>query len=97
MKSSELLLGAELFIYTDQKYVTFANLNSCYILCQCSFVEEHGPAILDHSGKNNVIANSLSHLPCHDVLPIPVRESTPVVHFDFTSNSLNFSNDHGLI
>ncbi len=40
-----MLLCAELFIYTDHKNLTFANLNCCGILRWQSFVEEYGPTI----------------------------------------------------
>ncbi len=41
-----MLLGAELFIYTDHKNLTFATLNCCHILCWHLYVEEYGPTIL---------------------------------------------------
>ncbi|KAL7451511.1 hypothetical protein ACHAXS_000262 [Conticribra weissflogii] len=52
-----ILLVAKLFIYTNYKILTFANLNYCCILHWQSFVEEYGPPIIYHPGKK-VIANS---------------------------------------
>ncbi len=53
-----MLLGAELFIYTDHKIVTFATLNCHRKLSWRSYVEEYGPTILCHPGKKNVIVNT---------------------------------------
>ncbi len=66
-----MLLGTYLFIYTDHKNLTLANLNYCQILCWHSFMVEYGPTILYHPGKKNVIAITLLCLPLSEVLPIP--------------------------
>ncbi len=92
-----MLLGAELFIYTDHKNLTFANLNCCHVLCWRLYVEEYGPTILYHPGKKNVIANTFSRLPRRDVSPIPVGENAPVVLLDFTSKGLDISDDPDLL
>ncbi len=92
-----MLLGTELFIYTDHKSLTFANLNCCCVLCWQSYVEEYGPTILYHPGKKNVIVDTFSPLPSCDVLPIPVWENAPVFLLDFTSKGPNISNDPDLL
>ncbi len=92
-----MLLDAELFIYTDHKNLTFAILNCGHVLCWQSCVEEYGPTILYHHGKKNVIANTFSHLPRHEVLPIPVGENAPVVILNFTSKVLDIRNDPDLL
>ncbi len=92
-----ILLGAELFIYTDHKNLTFANLNCCRVLCWQLYVEEYGPIILYHPHKKNLIANTFSQLPRRDVSPIPVGENAPVVLLDFTSKGLDISNDPDLL
>ncbi len=92
-----MLLGAELFIYTDHKNLTFANLNCCCVLCWKLFVEEYGPIILYHPGKKNVIADTFSQIPFCNELPILVGENGPVVLFDFTSKGLDISNNPDLL
>ncbi len=92
-----MLLGAELFIYTNHKNLTFANLNCFHVLCWISYVEEYGPTILSHPGKMLVIGHTFSWLLQHKVLPIPVGENAPVVLFDFTSNRINISNDPDIL
>ncbi len=92
-----MLLGTELFDYTDHENLTFATLNCCPFLCWPSCVEEYGPTILYHPGKKNVIANTFSWLMQCKVLPTPVGENAPVVIFDFTSKGLNISNDPDLL
>ncbi len=64
-----MYLDAKLFIYIDDKNLTFANLNCCRIFCWQLFVEEYGPTILYHPGKKNVTVNTFSQLPCWDELP----------------------------
>ncbi len=60
-------------------------------------MEEYAPAIVYHSGKKNVIANTFSWLPCCDVSPIPVGENASVVLLDVTSKGLDISNDLDLL
>lgn len=88
-----MLLGAKLFIYTNHKNLTYANLNCLCILCWQLFVKEYGPTILYQPDKTNVIANTFFCLPRHNKLPNLVGEIGPIVLFDFTSKGLNISND----
>ncbi len=60
-----MLLGAELFVYTDHKNLTFTTLNCHHILRWQSYVEEYGPTILYHPGKKNVIADTFLRLSRH--------------------------------
>ncbi len=92
-----MLLGAELFIYTDHKNLTFAILNCHFILHWWLYVEEYDPNILYHPDKKNVIANTFLRLPRHDVSSIPAGENAPVVLLDFTSKGLDISNDPDLL
>lgn len=94
---SSMLLRAELFIYTDHKNLTFANLNCCRILCWHLFVKEYGPTIHYHHGVKSVIAVTFLHIPCCNELPIPVGENGPIVLLllkDSTAETtLIYSND----
>ncbi|KAL7467128.1 hypothetical protein ACHAXS_007498 [Conticribra weissflogii] len=92
-----MLLGAELFIYTNHKNLTFTTLNCWSVLCWQLYVEEYDPTILYHPGKKNVITHTFSHLPCCDVLPIPMGRNAPVVLLDFTSKGLDISYDPDLL
>ncbi len=92
-----MILGAELFTYTHHKNLTVTMLNCHCVLHLQSFVKEYGPTILYYPDKKYVIANTFSHLPCWDVLPIPVGENAPVVLLDFTSRGLDISNDPDLL
>lgn len=65
-----MLRVAELFVYTNCKNLTFANLNCCCILHWQSFVEEYGPTVLYCPGKKNAIADTFSRLPRCDKLLI---------------------------
>ncbi len=59
-------------------------------------MEEYGPTILHHLGKN-VFADTFSRLLHHIELPILVGENAPVVLFDFTSKGLDISNNPVLL
>ncbi len=74
---NSMLLGAELFIYTHHKNLTFAKLNCCLVLSWQSYVDVYGPTILYHPGKKNVISNTFSWLPRRGLSPIPVGENAP--------------------
>lgn len=54
-QSHSMLLGAECFIFTNHKNLTFANLNCCCVLILCLFVKEYGLTILYYLSKKNVI------------------------------------------
>ncbi|KAL7464349.1 hypothetical protein ACHAXS_004677 [Conticribra weissflogii] len=69
-----VLIGPKLFIYTDNKNLTFTNLNCGHILCWQSFVDEYGPTILYHPGKKNVIADTFSQFPYYTKSPLSVGE-----------------------
>ncbi len=92
-----MLLGANCFIFTNHENLPFANLNCCRILHWQLFVEEYGPAIIYHPGKNNVIVDTLSWLLHCVELPIPVRENAPVVLFDFMPKGLDINNNPDLL
>ncbi len=92
-----MLLGTELFVYTDHKNSTFATLNCCRFLYWHFYMEEYGTNILYHPVKYNFIANTFLQLLHCDVLPIPVGDNTPVVLLEFTSKGLNISNDPDLL
>ncbi len=54
-------------------------------------MEEYGPTIFYHLCMKNVITNTFSWLPHHDVLPVPVGKNAPDVFLDFTSKDLDIN------
>ncbi len=54
-----MLLGVELFIHSDHKNLTFANLDyHCILHCHL-FVRDYGPTILNNPRKKNVNTSQL--------------------------------------
>ncbi len=91
---SSIRLNEELFIYTDQKNLTFATLNYHHVHHWWSFMEDYDSTILYHHGKKIVIANTFLHLPQCVVIPFPGGENVPVLLFYFTKSGLDFSNNN---
>jgi hypothetical protein len=62
-----MLLGAELHVYTDHKYILNVDNLSGQRLCWILYVDEYGPTIHYIEGPYNVIADTFSRLLRKDV------------------------------
>ena len=65
-KFCSMLFGTEIHIFTDHCNLTFTNLNTQCVLRWRLFIEEFHLAFHYVKGTNNVIADTLSHLPFKD-------------------------------
>jgi hypothetical protein len=57
-----MLLGADIHVFTDHKYLTFNTLKTQCISCWHSKIEEVSPMLHYIKGPCNIIANNLSRL-----------------------------------
>ena len=57
-----MLLGSDLHIHTDQKNLTFANLNTQRVLQWQCYVKEYSPTMHYIEGPNNFISGTFSWL-----------------------------------
>ena len=58
-----ILLGQRLIIYTDHKNLEYNNLTSDRVLCWRLLIEEFGATLKYIKGKDNIVADILSHYP----------------------------------
>ena len=74
-----MLLGHELFVYTDHENLTFSNFTNGQMLQWCLIVEEFGRTIPHISGKNNILADSLSRIPTYDTNELAPENLQPEI------------------
>eukprot|EP00957_Ditylum_brightwellii_P206740 15349760-Ditylum_brightwellii.AAC.1 len=68
-----MLLGTQITVFTDHKYLTFCTLNVQHVICWCLFLEEFGPEFKYFPGKDKVLADCFSSLP---LVPKPSKGKT---------------------
>ncbi len=59
-----MLLGANIHVFTDHKYLTFDTLKTQRVLCWHLKIEEFSPMLHYIKGPHNILANNLSRLHC---------------------------------
>jgi hypothetical protein len=69
-----MVLGAQNTVHTDHKNLTYASTVNQRVICQLNYLKEHSPKYEHIPGKNNVIADSFSHLPHHEDIDYPLEE-----------------------
>ena len=58
-----MLLGADIHIYTDHHNLTYNNLSTQRVLLCCLFIEDLHPIFNFINVVDNVVSDTLSHLP----------------------------------
>ena len=57
-----ILLGQQIYVYTDHKNLTCTNFNTDRVMRWRLILEEYGPKIIYTKGKTNIVADALSRL-----------------------------------
>lgn len=60
---SNILLGHEIKVYTDNKNLTYKNFNTNRVMRWRLLIEEFGPELIYIKGEKNIVAGALSRLP----------------------------------
>jgi hypothetical protein len=61
-------------VHADHKNLTYASTVNQQVIRQLNCIKEQLPKYEHIPGKNNVIANSFSHLPCRENIDYPLEE-----------------------
>jgi hypothetical protein len=61
-----ILLGHQITVYTDHKYLTYKNFNTERVMRWRLVLEEYGPELIYIKGESNVVADALSRLEIDD-------------------------------
>ncbi len=59
-----MLLGADIYVFTDHKNLTFNTLKMQPVLCWRTKIKEFSPMLHDIKGPCNILADNLSRLYC---------------------------------
>jgi hypothetical protein len=86
-----MLLGAKLYIHTDNKNILSIDDSSQQHLCWIAYVDEYGPKLHDVEGPHNVIADTFSWLLRSNLSAPVVRNKAANVVSNSESNNRNES------
>ncbi len=82
MEYRTMLLGAEILVYSDHKNLTFDKLSSQCVLRWHCYCDEYDLTIKHIAGKENILADCLSRLPCLGLDEGMEGESSPIDPLD---------------
>ncbi len=91
-----MLLGAVLHTHTNHLNITTNNTTPEHDICWFSYIEQFNPYIHFIPGKDNDIADTLSHLHCLEESALS-KDKQVFVLKDSVSKGMNFANNPLLI